>query len=593
MFASKLIRWVAFILCVLLVGGLYINLNHFSSRKKGIPQDMERSEIVPASPTKPPVVSDTVEISRVELENLKIGAQSCNVLKHFSIVLIDTGGEVHKQIRSLVGTIHRYHEYEILIYVYALDLNEAEKGEIHIWRNVEYWDIRGLYQVSTNVDREENINPAYWKPIIFKHSAERLGKFIYIQAGYYLNKKLNVEKLNEFLESIGSFYADPSCNAQLSVTDHLYKATTFDIAVHGLKFNSFLYKELYTPLTQCARSVCTGAMKVIDSEKFAQLSDSIKNAMSCQDMSVFIDSVSTTAPADSACYIINREDFILSGTQLPGHPHKSWLEFTPLGDNSGIVKQTDDKRIHVALGIPTTSKGHKHVEENPLLKVLLPSLSATIGRKGTEEGDKYVYKLYLAIDRGDALYDNLNNQQLLKDEVAKLMKDYNFHFQIIRVINSFGWVPMLWNTVFHHAITDGSDYFYQLNDDVRFITPGWTTTLIDRLLKNPVKTNFGVTGPTDEGNRSIFTQAFVHKTHHKIFGYFYPYVFKNWYSDDWISMVYREKNSYFKDPNTPLVRNQQTFGTRYVVCDANGKENLNKVLQSSKIKIEAYLQYTK
>ena len=37
----------------------------------------------------------------------------------------------------------------------------------------------------------------------------------------------------------------------------------------------------------------------------------------------------------------------------------------------------------------------------------------------------------------------------------------------------------------------------------------------------------------------IFTQSFVHRTHLEIFGFLYPPVFRNWYSDDWISEVYK------------------------------------------------------
>ena len=35
------------------------------------------------------------------------------------------------------------------------------------------------------------------------------------------------------------------------------------------------------------------------------------------------------------------------------------------------------------------------------------------------------------------------------------------------------------------------------------------------------------------------TQSFVHCTHLRIFGNYYPRQFKNWYSDDWATQVVR------------------------------------------------------
>lgn len=289
MFNSKLARWGGLVICLLVLGGILMNSSHILKKKpfgllggsntsntKVTTNNPTTTTPTPTTPTTTPTsnnnIEDTVEISRLELEELKISAQSCKVLKHFSIVLIDTGGEVHKKIRQLVGSIHRYHEYELLIYIYGLDLDEAAKGEIHIWRNVEYWDIRSIYQVSTNVDRTEKIIAEYWKPVIFKHSVERLGKFVYIQPGYYLSQKLEVDAIDEYLERHGSFYASPECKDALSSEKYLAIASTFDVAMHGIQFNSYAYKNIYTPLYDCARAHCSQIqMKDLDADKFISL----------------------------------------------------------------------------------------------------------------------------------------------------------------------------------------------------------------------------------------------------------------------------------------------------------------------------------
>ncbi|KAL9642096.1 hypothetical protein ABK040_007102 [Willaertia magna] len=547
------------------------------------------------TPTYKGLANNQIIIDKQDLLNLQQQVQTCKQINHFTIVLINTGGEVHKQIRTLVGSIHRFHEYELLIYVYGLDLNEATKNEIYLWKNVEFWDIKELYSASNNIDREEKIGIKYWKALVFKHSSERLGKFVYIQPGYYLTNKLNINGIEEYLERYGSFYMSPLCNdnIDISMERHLEITTSVDVAFHGMKYNSFAYSNVYIPLFECSRFKCpTSRMKATHIENYSKLSDDQSKAIKCQDSTKLAPMLSTNAPSESACYIIMRDDFILSPAQLPGYPQKSWVAFDVKEDKTGIIKQPNDDRIHIAFGVPTTSKGHKHLHENPIFKVFIPALKNTIPKKDSEEGKKYLYKLYLAIDRSDPLYDNQDIQKQFKERVLSEMSEYPFVFQIIRVINSHGWVPMLWNAVFQHSIDDGADYFYQLNDDVSFKTKDWTRILINRLVNNPLRSNLGVTGPTDEGNRSIFTQAFVHRTHNEIFGYFYPYVFKNWYSDDWISLVYRDHNSYFKD-TTVMVHNSQTFGTRYDVCDANGKENLHKVLHTSKLRINEWLSIPK
>jgi GT2 family glycosyltransferase len=68
----------------------------------------------------------------------------------------------------------------------------------------------------------------------------------------------------------------------------------------------------------------------------------------------------------------------------------------------------------------------------------------------------------------------------------------------------------LWNVAFQHAINDGADYFYQLNDDIRIETPNWSETFVNALRNNKFKSDFGATGPVDRNNQgNVFQMKMI------------------------------------------------------------------------------------
>lgn len=135
---------------------------------------------------------------------------------------------------------------------------------------------------------------------------------------------------------------------------------------------------------------------------------------------------------------------------------------------------------------------------------------------------------------------------------------------------------------------DGCDYFYQVNDDLRFIDTEWAEHFVGLLANNPVHPNLGAVGPHDNGNSRIFTQSFVHRTHYKIFGFLYPPTFKNWFSDDWITVVYdKVKSSFFTKKK---VHNTNSVGTRYENCGEEGKKRLAVSKSIAQSWIDKWLQ---
>ncbi len=71
------------------------------------------------------------------------------------------------------------------------------------------------------------------------------------------------------------------------------------------------------------------------------------------------------------------------------------------------------------------------------------------------------------------------------------------------------------HTYIHEYIhtQDGCEYLYQSNDDVQFISDGWTDTFVSVLKSSPVAPNYGVVGALDINNPLVLTQSMVHRTH--------------------------------------------------------------------------------
>ena len=69
------------------------------------------------------------------------------------------------------------------------------------------------------------------------------------------------------------------------------------------------------------------------------------------------------------------------------------------------------------------------------------------------------------------------------------------------------------------------------------ITPGWPTRFAQALASAKPIPYLGVVGPVDKTNSGLLTHNCVHRRHYEAFGLHAPYVFGNYYSDDWIQQV--------------------------------------------------------
>ena len=242
-------------------------------------------------------------------------------------------------------------------------------------------------------------------------------------------------------------------------------------------------------------------------------------------------------------------------------------------NRTGTVVHNGSRRIitskmNIAILIPTTTRTIKSptLEKLSLIRFCLPSIVATME-------SVYNYTVYIGIDKGD----------YLRTVEAKIVHKFPF---VKSVHVEGGTFTKAVNQMSKEAYNDNMTYFVRINDDTKFATKNWTSAGI-KILKNYVPSNVGVVGPTcQHGNQNILTHDMVHRTHINIFYYYYPPEFENWWSDDWITNVYKPNRSI--KLKTWLVHHKMVHGTRYLVNFVKSKRLL-KINSIDKRRLDRYI----
>lgn len=229
----------------------------------------------------------------------------------------------------------------------------------------------------------------------------------------------------------------------------------------------------------------------------------------------------------------------------------------------------------IALLVPGTSNKRQwnDIKQSDLYKKLLKSLMLKLD-------NRHNFKIYFGIDKGDKIYDNTKNQNLIKD----FIKNSNIDIDFIIMDIQKGYLSRMWNKLFKIAYTDNYNYFYQCGDDIVFTDKNMFSESISNLQKN---NDIGVSGSyTTNGCKTILTQSLVSRKHMEIFGFYYPPEIKNWGIDNWISDVY--KPTYYLPLRKSSVSNDGG-SERYDVENVN----IEKFLEKYKPKINKYLENLK
>lgn len=219
---------------------------------------------------------------------------------------------------------------------------------------------------------------------------------------------------------------------------------------------------------------------------------------------------------------------------------------------SGLLKTTEKTSSDVALLIPVKNV-NENLQECAILKHLIPSL-----------GNYHEMTIYAGYDEGDPVFKH----QVNRDYIKKLVNIKFFE------LPKTGWLTFIWNYLFVEAYADGNKYFVQLNDDVKFLKSDWLTSSISMLKED----DMGVVGFNDITWRCrLYTQTLVNRNHYKIFkGHYFPLSLRNWYSDNWITLVYSQRGG--KCNHDASISNGNV-ATRYDHCDAR---NLKLALEEGK-----------
>jgi hypothetical protein len=246
-----------------------------------------------------------------------------------------------------------------------------------------------------------------------------------------------------------------------------------------------------------------------------------------------------------------------------------------------------------------TSKGTDmaSVDQSPLWFNLFASFMESVDWAANQ----HAFTFYVGLDRGDPLYDTgdawgamraafekntrralawLNDGAAAANATAgggpaveaQAVLDRMLRLKLMDFAGTSGAPSQVVVGLVAQAFADGCDYFFQVNDDTVIVSQGWADAFIRALASNPVRPNFGVTGPVDTNNPRILTHAFAHRTHVEVFGAFFPKAFKNWWSDDWVSTVYGSLHT-FRLAEVLITHNVQSQKTgsfqRYEVNNAD------------------------
>jgi len=183
----------------------------------------------------------------------------------------------------------------------------------------------------------------------------------------------------------------------------------------------------------------------------------------------------------------------------------------------------------VAFLVPTTSKDRdwNNFRDSYLNQILLPSITKLSG--------SFDIEVYIGYDCDDRLFSNISRPKdydKIKLKWFCMNEDYK------------GKPCHIWNTLGEMALLDKHDYLQVCGDDISFDNrTEWLGKFIKLLSKN---NNVGYASGYSNNN-NIPTQFLFHKTHIEIFGWIFPPPIHNWFCDDFIYGLYKDKGIWIKD----------------------------------------------
>lgn len=198
------------------------------------------------------------------------------------------------------------------------------------------------------------------------------------------------------------------------------------------------------------------------------------------------------------------------------------------------------KLIHFPLS-STSRNLEEHVpsfEALPLVQYALKSFVESA------EPVKFRYAFSIAVDSDDAWYKLASVQDSIRNWFqARYTQQWpgacpvELTFHLYANTRSRNTWAVNYATAYGYEM--GADYFYRINDDTVLLKNSWSSVFVYELSRMRPIPGLGVTGPYDpflEGH--LPTHSFVSRKHYEWFGTYFPFLFGNHFSDDWIKYVY-------------------------------------------------------
>lgn len=206
-----------------------------------------------------------------------------------------------------------------------------------------------------------------------------------------------------------------------------------------------------------------------------------------------------------------------------------------------------------------------------LTNLFIPTFLNTTSK---QELERFNITFYIGFDEGDAFFDKEKHAYA----IIKSFLPQNVQLKLFKFPKT-NWLNFIWNRLFVYAYLDGNNFFFQLNDDIKFISNNWIASSV-----NLLDENIGVVGFSDSMYPCrLFPIAMVNRKHFEIFdGQFYPLTFKNWCSDEWIKTVYADYaicNQNAKILNYHPKRYNSCDRRNYLIEVDQGKAKLNKYIK--------------
>jgi len=306
---------------------------------------------------------------------------------------------------------------------------------------------------------------------------------VYIAPEYTLGEHGSA-RLEAILQKKGYIFEGE--NAQWSDEDRDLKTKAMVPRIFGFVYHSTAYNTTFLPLLQCVRQHDCDISQIRPLER-TPLDLTLQTKLK--------------SPSEGYCYVNLREDLL----------------YTLISESQPRTRHPSKQQI--AIGMPTFSgESLKTPLETAPITQSIPSFLQSLTDMDKQ---RFQFTIYIGYDEGDRYFDTPEGLAQISAKITEMTSTYDVAVRYIKFPFTKGWVTYIWNGLFAYAMQkDQADYFYQINDDLTFVTTGWASQMIDALKSTD---DLGVSGPSDQlWKGRLFTQALVSKKHWTIFGKFFP-----------------------------------------------------------------------